>query len=204
VLSRSFFSASRSTTMTSISASPLALARRAAPALFPSSPLLLLPPPPPPLLSPAPAPQHHHQQQRRSLVMMPRRPKYRKAHKGLGFNETPVPNTRQLIYGQFGVRALEHARLPARTLEAARRAVRRAAKKTAAIWIRATPSVPVTSKPAEVRMGKGKGAVDYWAAVVRPGQVLFELDRVNKKTAMAALAAVAPKLPMRVGLLEWN
>jgi large subunit ribosomal protein L16 len=62
----------------------------------------------------------------------------------------------------------------------------------------------VTSKPAEVRMGKGKWAVEYWAAVVRPGQVLFELDRVTKKTAMAALAAVAPKLPMRVGLVEWD
>jgi large subunit ribosomal protein L16 len=152
-------------------------------------------------------PHYHHQhqlQQRRGLVMMPRRPKYRKAHKGLGFNETPVPNTRQLVYGQFGLRALEHARLPARTLEAARRAVRRAAKKTAAVWIRATPSVPVSSKPAEVRMGKGKGAVEYWAAVVRPGQVLFELDRVTKKTAEAALAAVQPKLPMRVGLVEWD
>jgi large subunit ribosomal protein L16 len=72
------------------------------------------------------------------------------------------------------------------------------------LWIRVTPNVPVTSKPAEVRMGKGKGTVDYFAAPVRPGQIMFELDRVTRKEAMDAVMAVQPKLPMRVGFVEWR
>ncbi len=87
---------------------------------------------------------------------------------------------------------------------ARRRTLRRTVKKTAMIWIRMTPNVPVSKKPAEVRMGKGKGAVEYYAAVVRPGQIIFELDRVPRKAAVDAVAAVQAKLPMRVGFLEWN
>jgi large subunit ribosomal protein L16 len=136
--------------------------------------------------------------------MMPRRFKYRKAFKSIGFNETRVPNTRQLAWGAFGIRAIEHARVPARTIEATRRVLRRAVGKNAVMWIRMTPNVPVTSKPAEVRMGKGKGAVDYWAAVVRPGQIIFEFDRINRKGALDALASAAHKLPMRVGFVEWS
>ena len=72
------------------------------------------------------------------------------------------------------------------------------------LWVRMTPNVPVSSKPAETRMGKGKGATDYYAAPVRPGQIIFELDRVTRKAAADAVAAVAHKLPLRVGLVEWN
>jgi len=72
------------------------------------------------------------------------------------------------------------------------------------LWIRMTPNVPVTSKPAEVRMGKGKGSVEYWAAVVRPGQIIFEMDRVSKKVAQDAVASIARKVPMRIGFVEWS
>ena len=82
--------------------------------------------------------------------------------------------------------------------------LRRKIKKGAMVWARVTPNVPVTSKPAEVRMGKGKGAVDYYAAVVRPGQILFEIDNVARAAALAAVAAVQPKMPIRVGFVEWR
>jgi large subunit ribosomal protein L16 len=136
--------------------------------------------------------------------MMPRRVKYRKAFKSLGFNTTICPNTRQLAWGAFGVRAVGHARVPARTIEAVRRVLRRKMGKGAMLWIRMTPNVPVTGKPAEVRMGKGKGAVEYWAAPVRAGQIIFEFDRVTRKAAVDAVAAIGPKLPMKVGFVEWT
>ncbi|KAI8463625.1 MAG: ribosomal protein L10e/L16 [Monoraphidium minutum] len=140
----------------------------------------------------------------RRFQLMPRRTKYRKAFKSLGFNEVICPNTRQLAWGKYGIRAVDHARVPARTVEAVRRVIRRTVGKGAMMWIRVTPNVPVSSKPAEVRMGKGKGAVDYWAAPVRPGQIIFEFDRVPRKVALDAVAAAAPKLPMRVGFVEWS
>ena len=84
------------------------------------------------------------------------------------------------------------------------RVLRRKIKKTAMVWVRVTPNVPVTSKPAEVRMGKGKGAVDYYAAAVRPGQILFEIDNIGRAAAAAAVAAVQPKMPIRVGVVEWR
>lgn len=158
--------------------------------------------------APAPAPGGAlggaRAQQARGFQPMPRRIKYRKAFKSMGFNETRCPNTRQLAWGAFGIRAVEHARVPARTIEAVRRTLRRTIGKGAMLWIRMTPNVPVTSKPAEVRMGKGKGAVDYWAAPVRAGQIIFEFDRVPRKAALGAAAAVARKLPMRVGFVEWS
>jgi large subunit ribosomal protein L16 len=164
--------------------------------------------------------QHHHSpqqqnpwlrgapsalaQQVRGLQLTPRRVKYRKAFKSLGFNETICPNTRQLAWGLYGIRAVEHARVPARTIEAARRVLRRTIGKGAMLWIRMTPNIPVTSKPAEVRMGKGKGAVDYWASPVRPGQIIFEMDRLPRKVALGVVAALQPKLPMRIGFVEYT
>ncbi|KAF6253234.1 ribosomal protein L10e/L16 [Scenedesmus sp. NREL 46B-D3] len=135
---------------------------------------------------------------------MPRRIKFRKAHKSMGFNETICPNTRQLAFGLYGIRAMEHCRIPARTLEAARRTLRRTIKKSAMLWIRVTPNVPVTSKPAEVRMGKGKGSLDYWAAPIRPGQVLFEMDRCSRNDVLAALHSIQSKMPIKLGFLEWS
>eukprot|EP00877_Chromochloris_zofingiensis_P000354 jgi/Chrzof1/10319/Cz04g37100.t1 len=113
--------------------------------------------------------------------------KYRKAFKRMGINETRAGNLRQLAFGQYGFRAMEQARVPARTLEAVRRTLRRTIKKTAMLWIRTTPNIPVSKKPAEVRMGKGKGAVAFYAAPIRPGQIIFELDNVTKKDALEAL-----------------
>eukprot|EP00775_Hariotina_reticulata_P011899 gene11899-12043_t len=135
---------------------------------------------------------------------MPRRIKYRKAHKSMGFNDTICPNTRQLAFGMYGIRAMEHCRIPAKTLEAVRRTLRRSIKKTAMLWIRTTPNVPVTAKPAEVRMGKGKGTLDYWAAPIRPGQIIFEIDRCSKTTAMEGMRSIQAKMPIKIGFVEWN
>lgn len=143
-------------------------------------------------------------EQRRTLLLMPRRFKFRKMFKRVGFKETVAPNTRQLAYGLYGIRAITSGRIPARTLEAVRRTLRRSVRKTTKIWIRVAAGIPVTSKPLEVRMGKGKGAVDHYIANVRPGQILFELDRVPRSVALQALRSVSFKLPVRVGFVEWN
>jgi len=136
--------------------------------------------------------------------MIPRNFKYRKMHKGASFGEGIAPNTTQLCHGLYGIRAMEAGRLTAKQLEAVRRALRRKVKKTTKIWIAVAPTIPVTSKPAEVRMGKGKGAVDFYAAPVQAGQILFELDRIPRPLALQAMEYVAPKFPLRVGFCEWS
>jgi len=103
----------------------------------------------------------------------------------------------QLSFGSFGIKALEETWITARQIEAARIAVTRYMKRQGQVWIRIFPDKPVTSKPAEVRMGKGKGAPEYWAAVVRPGRVLFECDGVSKEVAQEALRLAAQKLPIK-------
>ena len=103
----------------------------------------------------------------------------------------------QLSFGSFGIKALEETWITARQIEAARIAVTRYMKRQGQVWIRIFPDKPVTSKPAEVRMGKGKGAPEYWAAVVRPGRMLFEIDGVDFETAKEALRLAAQKLPVK-------
>ena len=103
----------------------------------------------------------------------------------------------QLSFGSFGIKALEETWITARQIEAARIAVTRYMKRQGQVWIRIFPDKPVTSKPAEVRMGKGKGAPEYWAAVVRPGRMLFECDGVSKEVAQEALRLAAQKLPIK-------
>ena len=103
----------------------------------------------------------------------------------------------QLSFGSFGIKALEETWITARQIEAARIAVTRYMKRQGQVWIRIFPDKPVTSKPAEVRMGKGKGAPEYWAAVVRPGRILFECDGVSKEVAQEALRLAAQKLPIK-------
>lgn len=103
----------------------------------------------------------------------------------------------QLAFGSFGIKALEETWITSRQIEAARIAVTRYMKRQGQVWIRIFPDKPVTSKPAEVRMGKGKGAPDYWAAVVRPGRVLFECEGVSKEIAQEALRLAAQKLPIK-------
>ena len=128
-------------------------------------------------------------------MLQPKRTKYRKAFKGRirgaakgGFN---------LDFGAFGLKAMEPDRLTARQIEAARRAITRHMKRAGRVWIRVFPDVPVSKKPAEVRMGSGKGAPEFWAARVKPGPVLFELDGVTATVAKEALALAAAKLPIK-------
>ncbi|HLG46488.1 MAG TPA: 50S ribosomal protein L16 [Reyranella sp.] len=128
-------------------------------------------------------------------MLQPKRTKYRKAFKGRisgaakgGFN---------LDFGSFGLKAMEPDRLTARQIEAARRAITRHMKRAGRVWIRVFPDVPVSKKPAEVRMGSGKGAPEFWAARVKPGRVLFELDGVSATIAKEALALAAAKLPIK-------
>jgi large subunit ribosomal protein L16 len=128
-------------------------------------------------------------------MLLPKRVKYRKVQKG---------NMRGLAYrgskvsfGDFALQATQCGRMTARQIEAARIAMTRYIKRQGQVWIRIFPDKPVTSKPAEVRMGKGKGAPDYWAAVVRPGRVLFECEGVSKEIAHEALRLASQKLPIK-------
>jgi large subunit ribosomal protein L16 len=128
-------------------------------------------------------------------MLQPKRTKYRKAFKGRisgaakgGFN---------LDFGAYGLKAMEPDRLTARQIEAARRAITRHMKRAGRVWIRVFPDVPVSKKPAEVRMGSGKGAPEFWAARVKPGRVLFELDGVSIQVAREALELAAAKLPIK-------
>ena len=106
-----------------------------------------------------------------------------------------------LAYGSFGIKSLENVWMTARQIEAARIAATRYMKREGQLWIRVFPDKPVTKKPLEVRMGKGKGAVEYWAAVVRPGRMLFELDGVPADIAKEALRLAAQKLPVKTALV---
>ncbi len=127
-------------------------------------------------------------------MLQPKRTKFRKAHKGRihGVAKGGV----DLAFGQFGLKAQEPERVTARQIEAARRAITREMKRQGRVWIRVFPDVPVSKKPTEVRMGKGKGSVEFWAARVKPGRILFEVDGVPEETAREALRLGAMKLPI--------
>jgi len=136
-------------------------------------------------------------------MLSPKRTKFRKYQKGRvkgifcrGTSSNKNANLGNLSFGRFGLQSLECGRLSSRVLEAARRAMSRQMKRKGQIWMRVFPDIPVTAKPVEVRMGKGKGSVDFWVARVKKGQVLFELDRVPKRLARYALYKAAQKLPV--------
>lgn len=128
-------------------------------------------------------------------MLAPKRLKYRKAHKGRIHGN--AKGGTQLNFGTYGLKALEPARITARQIEAARRAMTRHVKRQGKVWIRIFPDVPVSSKPAEVRMGKGKGNPEYWACRVKPGRIMFEMDGVNGELAREAFALAAAKLPIK-------
>jgi large subunit ribosomal protein L16 len=132
-------------------------------------------------------------------MLQPKRTKFRKQFKGR-IHGTAKGGT-NLDFGGFGLKALEPNRVTAREIEAARRAITREMKRAGRVWIRIFPDVPVTSKPTEVRMGKGKGAVDYWAARVKPGRIMFELDGVPDQVAREALGLGAAKLPIKTRIV---
>ena len=128
-------------------------------------------------------------------MQQPKRTKYRKAFKGRIKGETKGGST--LNFGNFGLKALEPERITARQIEAARRALTRFLKRQGRVWIRIFPDVPVSRKPAEVRMGSGKGTPEYWVCRVKPGRVMFEVDGVPEATAREGFALAAAKLPIR-------
>ena len=128
-------------------------------------------------------------------MLQPKKTKYRKAHKGRIHGNSKGGTA--LNFGSYGLKALEPDRVNARQIEAARRAITRHMKRAGRVWIRIFPDVPVSSKPTEVRMGKGKGSPEFWAARVAPGRVMFEIDGVSELIAREALRLGAMKLSVR-------
>ncbi|MFZ1469663.1 MAG: 50S ribosomal protein L16 [Paracoccaceae bacterium] len=127
-------------------------------------------------------------------MLQPKRTKFRKQHKGRIHGE--AKGGFLLNFGSFALKATEPERVTARQIEAARRAITRHMKRQGRVWIRIFPDVPVSSKPVEVRMGKGKGSTDYWACKVKPGRIMFEIDGVSDEIAREALRLGAMKLPV--------
>ncbi len=133
-------------------------------------------------------------------MLQPKRTKFRKAFKGR-IHGTATSGT-NLDFGQFGLKALEPERVTARQIEAARRALTRHMKRSGRVWIRVFPDVPVSKKPIEVRMGKGKGTPELWVTRVKPGRILFEIDGVSVQVAKEALTLAAAKLPIKTRFIE--
>src|SRR5438552_18690111 len=133
-------------------------------------------------------------------MLQPARTKFRKQHKGRIHGD--AKGGFSLNFGSFGLKATEPERTTTREMEGARRAITRAMKRAGRVWIRIFPDVPVTKKPAEVRMGSGKGAPELWVARVKPGRIMFELDGVNDATAKEALELGAAKLPIKTRIVR--
>ena len=133
-------------------------------------------------------------------MLSPKRSKFRKQFKGRINGAAKAGTT--LNFGAFGLKAMEPERLNAREIEAARRAITRHMKRAGRVWIRIFPDVPVSKKPAEVRMGSGKGAPEFWVARVKPGRIMFEVDGVPVQIAKEALALAAAKLPIKTRFVE--
>jgi large subunit ribosomal protein L16 len=133
-------------------------------------------------------------------MLQPKRTKHRKLHKG--WIKGLAKGGSDLNFGSFGLKAIEPERITARQIEAARRAMTRQMKRQGRVWIRIFPDTPVTSKPVEVRMGKGKGSIDFWACKVKPGRVMFEIDGVAEPIAREALRLAAMKLPIKTRVVQ--
>lgn len=127
-------------------------------------------------------------------MLQPKRTKFRKQHKGR--NRGLAQRGSKVSFGEYGLKSTERGRLTARQIEAARRAMTRHIKRGGKIWIRVFPDKPITEKPLEVRMGKGKGAVEYWVAQILPGKVLYEVEGVSEELAREAFALAAAKIPL--------
>ena len=133
-------------------------------------------------------------------MLQPKKTKFRKQFKGRIHGTSKGATT--LDYGEYGLKAMAPERITARQIEAARRALTRHMKRAGRVWIRVFPDVPVSSKPAEVRMGKGKGAPEYWVARVKPGRIMFEIDGVSAELAREALTLAAAKLPIKTRFVQ--
>jgi len=128
-------------------------------------------------------------------MLLPKRTKYRKQHKGRNRGLATTGN--KVSFGEFGLKATGRGRMTARQIEAARRTITRHIKRGGRVWIRVFPDKPITRKPLEVRMGKGKGSVEYWVMEVKPGQMLYELQGVSEELAREAFKLAAAKLPFK-------
>jgi len=128
-------------------------------------------------------------------MLQPKRTKFRKQQKGRNRGIATVAN--KVSFGEYGLKCVDRGRITARQIEAARRAINRYIRRGGKVWIRIFPDVPVTKKPLEVRMGKGKGNVEYWVAKVQPGRMLYEIEGVTEDTAREAMRLAAAKLPVR-------
>jgi len=135
-------------------------------------------------------------------MLQPKKIRWRKHHKELQRIRGKSPRGASLNFGQFGLKAMEPARITARQIEAARITINRHMKRQGRVWIRIFPDLPVSKKPAEVRMGKGKGNPEYWVAAVKAGRILFEMDGVDEEVARGALERAASKLPIRTKIVE--
>lgn len=133
-------------------------------------------------------------------MLQPKRTKYRKQQKGR--NRGLAQRGSAVSFGDFGLKAVERGRITSRQIEAARRAMSRFIKRGGKIWIRIFPDKPITKKPLEVRMGKGKGSVEYWVAQIQPGKVLYEIQGVSSEVAREALKLAAAKLPVQTEFVE--
>ena len=133
-------------------------------------------------------------------MLMPKRVKRRRVHRGRMKGNAQRGN--QLAYGEYGLQALEPHWITSNQIEAARRAMTRYIKRGGHVWIKVFPDKPVTKKPAEVRMGSGKGAPEYWVAVVKPGRVLFEMSGVSEEIAREAMRLAAQKLPVKTKFIK--
>ena len=133
-------------------------------------------------------------------MLQPKRTKYRKQFKGRVHGNAKGGTT--LNFGNYGMKAVTTGRITARQIEAARRAITRHMKRAGKVWIRVFPDVPVTGKPAEVRMGKGKGSPEYWMCRIQPGRVMVELDGVDEDVAREALALASAKLPVQTRFIQ--
>jgi len=128
-------------------------------------------------------------------MLQPKRTKFRKQHKGRNRGLAQAGN--RVNFGEYGIKAVSRGRLTARQIEAARRTITRKVKRGGKLWIRVFPDKPVSKKPLEVRMGKGKGNVEYWVALVQPGKVLYEIEGVPESLAREAFGLAAAKLPVQ-------
>ncbi|MEJ2117743.1 MAG: 50S ribosomal protein L16 [Alphaproteobacteria bacterium] len=133
-------------------------------------------------------------------MLQPKKMKFRKVHKGR--NRGNAKGGFALNFGSYGLKALEPERVTARQIEAARRAITRQMKRAGRVWIRIFPDVPVSKKPIEVRMGKGKGSPEFWACRVKPGRIMFEIDGVPDVIAREALRLGAAKLPIKTRIID--
>ena len=133
-------------------------------------------------------------------MLQPKRTKFRKMHKGR--IKGLAKGGTDLTFGSYGLKATQPERITSRQIEATRRAITRHMKRAGRVWIRIFPDVPVTKKPTEVRMGKGKGSVEFWAAKVKPGRIMFEVDGVPEDVARRALELGAAKLPVKTRIVK--